>query len=122
MKRVYVAGPITKGDQFANVRAGIEAGDQLLNLGYAPYIPHLNYSWHMMFPHANEVWYRLDFEWLAMCDALVRLPGESPGANAEVQFAMDRGIPVFFGVTALVQEWGVSARAARARALHGVPA
>ena len=96
--RVYVAGPITKGDQFANVSNAVRAGERLFNAGHAPYVPHLNYTWHMLIPHENRDWYSLDNEWLAQCEALVRLPGESPGADAEVKLANYLGIPVFHGV------------------------
>ena len=35
--------------------------------------------------------------WLASCDELVRLPGESAGADREVSEARRLGIPVVFG-------------------------
>ena len=98
MKRVYVAGPITKGDQFRNIWNGVLAGEQLLRAGYAPYVPHLNYTWHMMWPHDTAQWYALDNEWLRLCDALVRLPGDSDGADAETELAYRLNIPVYFGV------------------------
>jgi hypothetical protein len=107
MKRVYVAGPISKGDVGANVHLAIVAGDRLLAAGYAPYVPHLSFYWHIHTPHDYEVWMALDFAYLAVCDALVRLPGESPGADREVAFAKEHGITVYDGLDELLwsQDW-----------------
>ena len=50
MKRtkVYVAGPISKGNQFHNVAAAIDKGDMLMSLGYIPYVPHLTVLWDLL--------------------------------------------------------------------------
>ena len=97
MKRVYVAGPYTHGDVEANVREAIAASDMLLEAGYAPYCPHMSHFWHRQHPHDYETWMALDMAWLAQCDALIRLPGESPGADREVLFAQHHNIPVYYG-------------------------
>lgn len=94
--RVYVAGPITLGDQTANIRTAIQVTDKLLSLGYAPYCPHLSHFQQLMFPRSYEDWMSLDFEWLPLCDALLRLPGKSAGADREVAFARELDISVFF--------------------------
>jgi hypothetical protein len=96
--RVYVAGPISRGDQFRNVTMAIAAAQCLLDAGHAPYVPHLNYSWHMMYPGTWETWLKLDEAYLSVCNALVRLPGESVGADREVNYAHSLDIPVFHGV------------------------
>lgn len=94
--RVYVAGPISIGDQAVNVRKAIIASSELLERGYAPYCPHLTHYWQTVAPQAYETWITLDFEWLPLCDCLLRLPGESKGADREVAFAEERGIPVYY--------------------------
>lgn len=96
--RVYVAGPYTQGDVAANVRNAILAGDALLEAGHAPYIPHLSHFQHLLCPREYEVWMRLDFVWLRACEALVRLPGTSAGADREVAEARRLGLPVFFSM------------------------
>lgn len=98
MHYIYVSGPYTNGDQAANVRAAIEAANVLLDAGYIPYCPHLSHFHHMLFPHDYETWMQLDLAWLEKCDAVVRLPGHSPGADREVARAHELGIPVYFGV------------------------
>jgi hypothetical protein len=40
---------------------------------------------------------RMDFDWLRACDVLLRLPGESSGADREAALAREFGIAVFEG-------------------------
>lgn len=96
--RLYIAGPYSKGDVALNVREAIVAADILLNKGHKPYIPHLNHLWHLVKPHDYETWLALDMAYLAVCEALVRLPGESPGAEREVAFAHKNGISVYYSI------------------------
>jgi hypothetical protein len=81
---VYVAGPYTSGDVAVNVRNAIEAGDKLFQAGLLPHIPHLTHFWHLIFPHDTEFWYQYDLHWLKIADVLLRLPGESSGADNEL--------------------------------------
>lgn len=93
--RIYVAGPYSKGDVVVNVREAILAGNTLRALGYAPFIPHLSMFWHLQIPHPIEYWYAYDLEWLEVCDAVFRLPGESAGADREVERAKELGLPIY---------------------------
>lgn len=92
--RVYVAGPYTGGDVAWNVARAMDVADQLLSAGLAPFCPHLSHFLHLHHPHGYETWMALDMAWLAACDVLVRLPGDSPGADREVAEAEQLGIPV----------------------------
>ena len=100
--RVYVAGPYTHGDVARNVAAAMLAADGLIRAGAAPFVPHLSHFQHMAHPQPYEVWTALDFAWLEACDALLRLPGHSPGADAEVAWCKAHGVPVFDSMDALV--------------------
>lgn len=100
--RVYVAGPYTKGDVAMNVRAAIEAADRILKAGHVPFLPHLTHFWHLVCPGPYEQWIDFDLKWLPVCDALVRLPGESRGADGEVAAAEELGLPVFHGLEAFL--------------------
>lgn len=93
--RVYVAGPYTKGDVAVNVRGAILAASELYDAGLMPYVPHLSHYWHTVAPRPYGDWLRLDMEWLRVCDVLLRLPGESSGADKEVCEAVRLGIPCF---------------------------
>jgi hypothetical protein len=104
MKYIYVAGPYGKGDPVVNTRNAILVADKLSELGFVPFIPHLSLLWHMVSPHEVDFWYSYDNEWLKKCDALLRLPGESPGADAEVELAKSLGIPVFYVTPDSVQD------------------
>jgi len=97
--RVYVAGPIAIGDPLTNVYNAIDAAEILLNAGHTPFVPHLDHWWHARYPHTTSQWLKWDFEWLLQCEALVRLPGISVGADEEVEFCGKNGIPVYFGLS-----------------------
>ena len=49
----------------------------------------------MLFPRPYAFWLKLDLEFLPCCDAVLRLEGESHGADGEVAHAKSIGIPVF---------------------------
>lgn len=131
--RVYVAGPIKKGDRAENVRRGIEAGNRLHAAGYVVFIPHLNELWHAQHPHTWSEWMSHDLEWVEQCDAVLRIPGESEGADLEERFAVSRGIPVFHTHDELVAALPIAQRsglgawqqkayeAAKARGFHSKP-
>ena len=101
-RRIYIAGPYTKPDPISNVRRAIEYGNTLLDLGYAPFLPHLTAFWHLVTPRPYEQWLGFDLEWLHACDAVYRFSGESPGADAEVVAAENAGMPVFATITDLI--------------------
>ena len=105
MIAVYIASPYTKGDVAVNVRESLLAADQLLKLGYAPYPPLYSHFWHFLSPKPYEMWIMLDMEWVKRCDCVLRLPGESSGADAEVELAKANNIPVFSSIEILDQYW-----------------
>lgn len=96
MKRVYIASPYTRGDVAVNVRAQMEAADTLMDMGYCPIVPLYSHFQHMFRPRPYEDWIKIDLAKLEMCDALLRLPGESPGADREVAHAIGLGIAVVY--------------------------
>jgi hypothetical protein len=104
--RVYVAGPLSRSDDWPdmamNVRRAIEAAGELADAGHTPFCPHLSHFWHMMFPRPYEDWLRMDFEWISVCHALLRMSGHSPGGDREVAEAKRLGLPVFFSVADFV--------------------
>jgi hypothetical protein len=96
IKYVYVAGPISKGDQFMNVRNAILVGERLRAAGLVPFVPHLSALWNLIVPVGYEDWMALDFSWIERCDAVLRMDGESSGADREVVFTNELGKPVFY--------------------------
>ena len=97
---VYVAGPFT-GDQTVNTRLAIDAAESLRRAGFIPFIPHLSMFWYLIYPNDYEVWLRMDLAWIEKCDAVLRLEGESRGADREVAHAKERGIQVFGSIDEL---------------------
>jgi hypothetical protein len=101
--RVYVAGPITKGDQFVNVKRAMEVANQLWTMGFIPFVPHLSALWQMNHPRSHQDWLDYDLHWLAQCNVLYRMPGESVGANQEELWARDMEIPIFTTLTGIAK-------------------
>ena len=46
----------------------------------------------------EEILYPVAHRLLAKCDAVLRLPGASKGADEDVRLAQQRGLPVYYGV------------------------
>jgi hypothetical protein len=135
-KRVYIAGPITKGDLASNINQATAAFVRLAKAGFAPLCPHWSaYSKPAMrtgpsgctpmvvmpgcvslpegavfciattdgnpeMTHAD--WLGVDLPWVEVADAVLRLPGESSGADAEVAHARKNGVPVYDDVEELI--------------------
>ncbi len=101
MIKVYVASAYTVGDIAVNVRKSIDVGNELINEGFAPYLPLLSHFQHMVHPQPYETWLGMDLEWVLACDVLLRVPGESKGADKEVEWALTHHIPVFYTIAEL---------------------
>ena len=101
MKTVFISAPYTAPDPCVNTRRSIDAAEELIAAGFVPFVPHLTHFWHTMTPHPYEFWMRFDLHWLEKCDAVLRLPGESSGADRETACAVGMGIPVFDSISEL---------------------
>lgn len=116
---VYIAGPYTNPDPVENTRNAIKFGMALYDEGQvAVIIPHLSLLSHMVEPRDIDYWYEFDLDQLDHCHALYRMRGESTGADAEVEHARARGIPIFGddldGLRAWVAERDVTSETAHA--------
>ena len=102
MKTVYVAGPYSRGDVARNVRNAIDLQEYLFCKNFHVYNPLMTHFNHMVHRRPYEFWMKEDFFWLTKCDALVRIRGESSGADREVQEALKMKMPVgeFLGFNA----------------------
>jgi len=96
--KVYISGPISIGNQLVNLNQSFQAHKALIDAGFAPLNPILT----MLVPWANDVsrdvWMEADLPWVAASDAVFRIPGESEGADTEVKYAYENGIPVFTNI------------------------
>ncbi len=94
MTKVYIASPYTLGDVAINVKAQMDMADTLINLGFAPFVPLYSHFQHMAHPRHYDDWVKLDLEWVKVCDCILRLPGESKGADGEVTYAKMLSKPI----------------------------
>lgn len=93
--RLYISGPYTKGDRSENIRNAMVAGNNVMDRGWFPYIPHLTFYQDLAFPRGWDEWMELDLNFLSICHAILRLPGESKGADIEVERAQVLGLLVY---------------------------
>lgn len=105
--RVYISGPITQGDQRENVRRASEVFKELVALGFAPWCPH--WSWYAVqyddVQLSHEDWLKkVDFPWLRQAEVVLRMPGESLGADLECEFAAEKYIRVCYSIEEL-RKW-----------------
>jgi nucleoside 2-deoxyribosyltransferase len=103
---VYIAGPITLPEPMENVNRAVKVASRLRDSGLVvPFVPHTTCIWHMIEPADYEAWLAYDFDIIRHCDALLRIDGESKGADREVEFArsFDVDIAVFFDEGELLQ-------------------
>lgn len=93
---VYVAGPYTLPDPVVNTAEALRVATYLLDTELViPIVPHLTMFWHLVHPHDYKDWLRYDAEVVKRCDALLRMPGESSGADGEVRLADELKLQVF---------------------------
>lgn len=100
--KIYIASPYTNPDPCANTHKAIMVANKLLDIGYIPFVPHLSHFWHTITPRQYEDWTKIDNEFLKCCDCVLRLEGESKGADKEVELAKQLGIPVYYSIEELI--------------------
>ena len=103
-KYIYIAGPYTIGDVGRNVANAVAVMDYLLDYGFIPYCPHLTHLAHLVNHRSYEDWLDLGKAWVKRCDALLRMDGESRGADVEVEFARSLNIPIYYNLSALITQ------------------
>ncbi len=111
--KVYVASQYSDGGKITNKRKlldnvldSIKIGDHLIELGFAPFLPLLNHFQDQIYPRPGSTWLKLDFQWLSVCNCVLRLNGKSNGADEEEKLAGKLGIPVFYNIEDLI-EWSL---------------
>jgi hypothetical protein len=129
MKLIYVAGPIRRGCIDHNVGQADDAMLALMKAGFSVINPMLS-CWAGMgairrdtpgadtHPHplahggfrelGAEPWLTMDLEMVKRSDAVLRLPGESSGADGEVAHANEHKIPVMYSVQDVIDWFAVN--------------
>lgn len=101
MKVIYIASPYTLGDVAANVAVQLEAAHKIMDAGHCPVAPLMSHYLHIHRQRPYQEWIDVDLALIPKMDIVLRLPGESKGADGEVALARKLGIPVVFGWDAL---------------------
>ena len=97
-KWVYIASPYTSGDVAVNVKNQMDAFIIIRKAGWVPIAPLMCHFIHIHDPQSYDFWFDTAVEWLKKCEYLVRLPGESQGADKETQLAKEMGVFIFDGI------------------------
>lgn len=104
MIKVYIASPYTNGDTAVNVKTQMDTFVDLLDNGYLPFAPLLTHFVHMVHRRPYKTWTAYDDEWLKNCDVVLRLPGESKGADNEVGLAKSLNMPIVYSLPELLKK------------------
>lgn len=106
--RIYISGPLTNGgtlgpqDVQANIDIAVQTGLALVHYGFSPMVPHLSYYMDPKEQLGLDTWIDVDRSWVEVADAVLRLPGKSVGADAEVAHALAEKVPVVHSVQELL--------------------
>jgi hypothetical protein len=103
MASIYIASPYTIGDKLSNVHRQMDVYYILQEAGCYPYMPLLNHFLDERHPQTELEWLKQDKYWLAKSDYVLRLSGESKGADMEVSWAREMDIPVYFDIVELMK-------------------
>lgn len=103
---VYISGPITLGDRNWNVYQAFDAQRKLMDAGFSTINPMAStcfpFAWERGYD--ADVWMDCDYPLVAASAAVLRLPGESAGADLEVAYATDANIRVYHDLEQLVSD------------------
>ncbi len=111
MIRVYVAGAYSADNPlklFENMRIGMRVGTQLLQAGFAPFVPWLDYHLWLMLRDEETLtiqdFYAYSLAWLEVSDILLVVPGweNSTGTKGEIKKAEEMGIKIYYSLRMLL--------------------
>jgi hypothetical protein len=111
--RVYVAGAYSATSVIRvleNMRKGMRVGSQLLQLGFAPFVPWLDHHLQLMLHKGESLtvqdYYDYSMAWLEVSDLILVLPDweESHGTKKEIERANELNIDVYFSLNALLMD------------------
>lgn len=104
MVKVYIASPYWDENyvtRYENVVRQMQAADALMSEGYMAFWPLHSHFVSQHFHRDESEWLEISLQWVLVCDVLLRLPGDSNGADTEVKLAEEKGIPVFHSLEEL---------------------
>lgn len=109
MHVIYIASPYRFGDVAENLAIQLDAGHRIMDMGHCPIVPLLLHYMHIHRRRPHPEWIAADKKLVSKSDILLRLAGEAPGADIEVEHAVSCNIPVVYNwdeLTAKLLEMG----------------
>jgi len=112
MKRIYIAGPLNATnsvDYIKNLHRMIIIGNQIKSLGFAVFIPGIDFLVGLIDGSWNyEDYFTYSSSWLEVADAMFVLPksDKSNGVSREFKIAESFNIPIFYDIDELL-EWNI---------------
>lgn len=91
---VYISAPYSASPQECVSRV-IDVANQLIINGYTPLVPHLYHFIDQVHGHDYDTWMTMCLNLVMVSDAVLRLSGESKGADRETELAKHMEIPVY---------------------------
>jgi hypothetical protein len=115
MKRIYIAGKLNAAavNYIKNCHNMIRKADEIRKLGFSVYIPCLDFLSGIVQGDYNYYdYFDNNLPWLECADALFVMPDseKSTGTQIEIGIAHERGIPIFYEISNLV-EWSLQKEA-----------
>lgn len=108
IKRIYIAGKLNDMacDYIQNVHQMIIWSEKVRKLGFAVYVPGIDFVQGLIFGNWNyDDYFNNSQAWLDVSNALFVTPGweESKGTIREIASSKARGLPVFYDLDELVK-------------------
>lgn len=101
---IYVAGPYTNPNPEDNLFKALAVSNKLINIGAAPFCPHLFHYYDQIQKRSYDEWLELCFKWVSQCDLFYRIKGKSSGSDKEEALAFELGKPIFKSIDK-VRQW-----------------
>lgn len=95
MKKVFISGPYSHGDIAINVKNAMETASKIIEMGAAPFCPHLYHFLHIHREQDYNKWLEIDISFMLSCDCIYVIDGYSPGSEREIEIANENNIPIF---------------------------
>ena len=120
MKRVYVAGAYSADNIIkvqANMRRGLALSVKVLQAGFAPFCPWLDFQFGLIDAITLQQYYDYSLAWLEASDALLVVQEgwkDSKGTLNEIKVAGDLNIPVFHDFDEMVDYFQIRKKALQA--------